>query len=185
MLASSHLIISSAPFPHCTWLTSILLAILVETELLRVSVLRDSPTAVSVILWFWDPVTLRFWVCQSSWESSCLWDPEILMWSSSCDPVILWSCDFVFLGVLEHPGVEFCLGVVRLSLRVRDQGKLVQTWRNPSYWSGGVPVSLHPTGPSYSQWCRSRCCFLLTLILWSLTPGSGASSGCCWLLCTF
>jgi hypothetical protein len=30
-----------------------------------------------VILWFQDDVILKFWVCQSSLESNCLWDPEI------------------------------------------------------------------------------------------------------------
>jgi hypothetical protein len=47
--------------------------------------------AFSVILWFPDPVNLRFWVCQSSWQSSFLWDPELLRcW----DPGILrsWVC---------------------------------------------------------------------------------------------
>lgn len=51
--------------------------------------------AFFVILWFWDPVMLRFWVCQSSWQSSFLWDPEILVWPSSWDPEILrsWMCE--------------------------------------------------------------------------------------------
>ena len=65
--------------------------------------------AVSVILWFWDLVIMRSWVCQSSWESICLWDPEILVWPSSWDPVTLvvsellrvqlslWFCDLVIL----------------------------------------------------------------------------------------
>jgi hypothetical protein len=43
---------------------------------------------------FLDPVNLRFSVCQSSWESIFLWDPEILVWASSWDPGILrcWEC---------------------------------------------------------------------------------------------
>ena len=32
-----------------------------------------------VILWFQDPVNLRFWVYQSSLQSCFLWDPEILV----------------------------------------------------------------------------------------------------------
>jgi hypothetical protein len=45
----------------------------------------------SVILWFWNLVMLRFWVCQSSCHSSFLWDPEIQVWPSSWDPGILRS----------------------------------------------------------------------------------------------
>jgi hypothetical protein len=47
--------------------------------------------AFSVILWFQDPVNLRFWVCQSSWQSSFLWDPEIVVSLSSLYPGILES----------------------------------------------------------------------------------------------
>jgi hypothetical protein len=47
--------------------------------------------AFSVILWFWAPVYLRFLVCLCSWQSSFLWDPEILVWPSSCYPGILES----------------------------------------------------------------------------------------------
>ena len=55
--------------------------------------------------WFWDPGILRFWVCHSSWESSCLRDPENLVWTSLWDPLIL--------DVLEHLGVELPLGVMQ------------------------------------------------------------------------
>jgi hypothetical protein len=51
---------------------------------------------------------LRFCVCPSSWESSCLWVPEILLCPSSWDPVIL--------GVLELLAVELPLGVVGLTV---------------------------------------------------------------------
>jgi hypothetical protein len=47
--------------------------------------------ALSVILWLWAPVNLRFWVCQSFWQSSFLWDPVILVWPTSCYPGILLS----------------------------------------------------------------------------------------------
>ena len=43
-------------------------------------------------------------MCQSSWESSCLWDPETL---GSYVPVIL--------GILEHLGLELLLDVVGLA----------------------------------------------------------------------
>jgi hypothetical protein len=54
--------------------------ILVLSELLRVQ--------LSVLLWYWDPVILRPWICQSSSESRFIWDPEILVWPSFWDPVI-------------------------------------------------------------------------------------------------
>jgi hypothetical protein len=45
----------------------------------------------SVILWVQDPVNLRFWVCQSCWQSSFLQNPEILVWPRSWDVGILES----------------------------------------------------------------------------------------------
>jgi hypothetical protein len=95
MLDSCHLIISGATCPHYIWLETVLPVILVVSE-----------TAVSVILWFCDPVILRSWVCQSSWESSCLWEPDTLVWSCSCNPVILLSCGH---GHVRTPGVELPL----------------------------------------------------------------------------
>jgi hypothetical protein len=47
-----------------------------------------TPQGPTVILWFWNLLILRFWVCQSS---TCLWNPEILVWPSSLDLGILWS----------------------------------------------------------------------------------------------
>jgi hypothetical protein len=49
----------------------VLLVILVVSELLIVQLFLD--------ICLCDPVILRFCVCQSSWEKSCLWDPEILV----------------------------------------------------------------------------------------------------------
>jgi hypothetical protein len=65
-------------------------------------------SAVSVFLWFWNPVILNSWVSQSSRESSCLW--TLRSW---CDqvPGILGSWDPVVLGMLEHLRVELLLGV--------------------------------------------------------------------------
>ena len=57
-------------------------------------------SAVAGILGFWDPLIFWSWVCQSSWESSCLWDPEILVWPSSWDSV-----------VSELLGVKLLLGI--------------------------------------------------------------------------
>ena len=77
ILASCHLII-------CIWLETVPPVILVVSEILK----------VLLSLWFWDSGILRSWVCLNSWESSSLWDPEILVWPSSWDPVILWSWAF-------------------------------------------------------------------------------------------
>ena len=38
----------------------------------------------------------------------------------------------------------------------------MQAGRNLSHCSGGLPASLDPTYPSYTQWCWNRCCVLLT-----------------------
>jgi hypothetical protein len=53
--------------------------------------------------------------------------------------------------VLEHLGLEAPLGAMELNAEF--ELKVNQTGRNPSHWSGGVPVSLNPAGPSYSWWC--------------------------------
>ena len=61
---------------------------------------------VFVILWFCDSVTQRYVVCQSFWDSSCLWEPEFLVWPRSWYPMIL--------VILEHLGVKLPLGLVGL-----------------------------------------------------------------------
>jgi hypothetical protein len=121
----------------------------------------------SEILWFWDPGILRSWVCQSSWESSCLWDLEILVWRSSWDPVIL--------AMLE------CLGLELLVSKVCSWRQPRQTRRNLRHWFGGVSACLDLTGPSNSLcWGQMLC----SPHLWSFdpghvgAPGSGAASGC-------
>jgi hypothetical protein len=71
VLASSHLVITSTTYPCCLLLQPAPPVILVVSELFGVQVSLWSCN--SVILWFRDPVILRSWVCQSSWESSFLW----------------------------------------------------------------------------------------------------------------
>jgi hypothetical protein len=88
--------------------------------------------------------------------------------------------------MLEHLGVEFPLGVVGLAAEFRPKvcSGYPQNGRNPCHWSGGVPVSLDPTCPSYSQWCWERYCALFTCDSGCIRePGSGASSGCCGIGC--
>jgi hypothetical protein len=117
---------------------------------------QSSP--VSVILWSCDPLILIFWVCQSSWESSCLLDPEMLVWPSSWNPVILGSYD---PGCFRAPVIWASSGCCWTGCRVCTQGKLVQTGRKLSDWSGMFPASLDPAGPTYSRWCGNRCFILL------------------------
>jgi hypothetical protein len=93
MLVSQHLIIFSATCPCYIQLQPVLPVIPVVSELLRVQ--------LSVILSFQNTVILRSWVCQRIWESSCLWDPEILVWPSILGPVILGFCD---PGCVRAPG---------------------------------------------------------------------------------
>jgi hypothetical protein len=74
---------------------------------------------------------------------------------------LLRSWDPLILFVLEHLGFEPLLGAVELPLEFVPK----VDWhkgRDPSHWSGGLPMSLNPAGPSYSQWCWNRCCVLLT-----------------------
>jgi hypothetical protein len=136
--------------------------ILAVSELLRVQMSLGS--CDSGILGFWDPGILKSWVCQSSWESSCLWDPEILVCPSSWDP-----------GCVRTPGSGASSGCCRTGCRVSTQGLLrspAQTRRNLCHWLGRVPVCLCPTSPSYSQ-CWGRCYVLLTsdpMILGVLEP---------------
>ena len=79
-----------------------------------------SELRVQLCLWSWDPG------CKSSWESRCLWDPEILVWPSFA---ILWFYYPIILGVLEHLGVQLPLGVVGLGaqLAARSAQGLAQT----------------------------------------------------------
>ena len=129
--------------------------------------------AISVVLWFCDPVILRSWVCEKPWDSSCFCNPEILLWPSSWDAMIL--------GVLQHlwvklildalgPGVELAPKVYTGQLTLEGTCATSQA---------GVPEFLDPIGPSYS-WCWDRCCGLLTYDPGSLrAPGSQVFSGCC------
>ena len=111
--------------------------------------------AISVVLWFCDPVILRSWVCEKPWDSSCFCNPEILLWPSSWDAMIL--------GVLQHlwvklildalgPGVELAPKVYTGQLTLEGTCATSQA---------GVSEFLDPIGPSYS-WCWDRCCILLT-----------------------
>jgi hypothetical protein len=92
-------------------------------------------SAVSVILWFWDPVILRSCVCQSSWQSSCFWDPEILMWPSSWNPGVLRSCG---PDCVRAPWCRVSSGCCGTGYGVCTQGllrELIQTGKNPCHWS--------------------------------------------------
>jgi hypothetical protein len=95
--------------------------------------------AFFVILWFWDPVNLRFWICQSSWPSSFLWDPVVTKLLVSRDPKIM--------GMLECLEVISFWGTVGAVCWVLNQHRPAPTWRNQRHWSGGVPVPLLQLAP--------------------------------------
>ena len=99
---------------------------------------------------------LRPWVCQCSWESSCLWDPEILVWPSSWDPGILrsWACYRAWNWcLLWGPwGCQLCLKPRYTSTNQEEPETLVR--------QGSRVFALAVTGLSQLVW--NRCCVPLT-----------------------
>jgi hypothetical protein len=55
--------------------------------------------------------------------------------------------------MIEYLGVELPLGVVELAVEFAPKVNRCRLEGTQATGSGGVPVSLDPTGPSYSQWC--------------------------------
>jgi hypothetical protein len=98
--------------------------------------------AFSVVLWLWAPVNLKFWVCQSSWQSS---SSETLKYWCDLAPVILGSCCRKILGVLQ------CLEVV-FSLRTVELSGLFKAKVNQN-WSKGTQAS-----DQEGLWCPCFCC---------------------------
>jgi hypothetical protein len=78
------------------------------------------------VLWFWDPVMVRFWVCHSSWQSSFIGDPGILRSSDS--------------GHIRAPGSGTSSGDHGAVHWLLNQSRLAQTGRNLNHWSGEVLV---------------------------------------------
>jgi hypothetical protein len=105
MLASCHLIISSATCPHHIWLEPVLPVILVVSELLRVQLSLWSYD--SGILWSWDSRCVRALGSQAASGTLRSWCDQALE--------ILGSWDPVDLGMLEYLRVEPFLGVVGLA----------------------------------------------------------------------
>jgi hypothetical protein len=102
-----------------------------------------------VILWLWTPANLRFWMCQSFWQSSFLWDPEILVWPSPCYTGILLSYDPGCVTVPRN-GVSFeDRGAV---WSVQNQGKPELITRNLSFWLGRALVSLFLLSQVHHNW---------------------------------
>jgi hypothetical protein len=100
-------------------------------------------------------VILRFWVCQCSWQSSFLWDPEILGWPNSWNPKML--------GLLELLEVVPTLGAMGLSTEVENkvgQCWLEETWATcqaeflcpSSCWPQALLVLLEQMLCSTHQW---------------------------------
>jgi hypothetical protein len=111
--------------------------------------------AFSVILWLWDPVNLRFWVCQSSWQSNS--SETLKYW---CDPtlVILGSCFPKILGMLHCLEVMSPLRTVELS-SLRNQGKPELIKRNLGLWSGRALVSLFLRSQACHTWIGTDVVF--------------------------
>jgi hypothetical protein len=155
MLASWHLIISTAPCPRYIWLEPVFPVLLVESELLRVWLSLGSYN--SGILWSWDSGYVRFPGSQSASETLRSW----------CDQAsgILWSCG---PGCVRGPGSRTSSGGCGTGCWICSQDKPGQTGRIPIHWLSGLPVSLDLVGPSSSGWCWNRCVSSSPLILRSL-----------------
>jgi hypothetical protein len=170
-LASHHLIIFSATCPCYIWLEPVLPCDPGCSRTPQSSAISCDP----VILWSCDPKVLG---CQSSWGSSCLWDPR--SWRDQA-PGILWSCGSRHV---RAPGVELLLHVLGLAKEFgpkvcsghcsdrKEPVPLVgwSSWVPGSCWSQLLPVLVQMLWPPH---------------LWSYDPGRvrvlgiGASSECC------
>jgi hypothetical protein len=140
MLASRHLVITSATCPHYIRLEPVLPLILVASELFRVQLSLWS--CVSGILWYWDAGYVRVLGSQPASKTLRSWCDQVLWILGSYDP-----------GCVRAPGSEASSGCYWTGCRVQFQGllrALAQTGKNPCHWSGGVPASLDPAGPSWS-----------------------------------
>jgi hypothetical protein len=98
MLASRHLIISSAVCPHYIWLEPVLSVILVVSELLR----------IRLSLWPWDSGTLRSWRDQDSGIPGLLERLGVELLPSSplpplptCSSLSLQYCGFIILRAMH------------------------------------------------------------------------------------
>jgi hypothetical protein len=129
-------------FPLAIWLSLVLQALIVsEWNLsLLLSFFVSELLRVQLSLWSWDPG------CKSSWGPSCLCDPEILMWTSSWDPMILWSYDPPCVRV---PGSQASSGCYGIWWGASAQGllrALAQSKGTRATGLVGVPKTLDPQG---------------------------------------
>ena len=126
--------------PPAIWLSLVLHALVISDWILWSWLYQNS----SEFSCFCDPVSRRSCdfklLGHSFWESSCLWDPEILVWSSSWDPWIT-----VVLGTLEYLGVDLPLGVVGLAAELALK-----------VWSG--------------HWPRPEAVDIINIWLWRWSP---------------
>ena len=106
MLHSHHLVISIATCPCYLWrelVPSVILFFFFLFFFVFVFVRSPQSLAISMILWFCNLVILSFWVFQRSWNSRCLWNPEILVWPCSWDPVILGLLELLWSWTFRGP----------------------------------------------------------------------------------
>ena len=147
--------------------------------------------AFSVILWLWTLVNLRFWVCQSFWQSSFLWDPEILVWPTLGYPEILLSWDPARVTV---PGSGVAMQSVILRSRGESSGDcgavhrlhvlgdwvLALTRRDLCPWSGRFSTSLLLCKVPH-DWSGTDVVFHSPMILRSSGESSSNHGGVCQL----
>ena len=113
--------------------------------------------AFFVILSFRDPLILRFWVCQISWQSRFLWDPGVTKPLGSWGPTIL--------GLLECLEVVSPLGTMELTAEFQTnvvqsfpEGTRTTGWGRGgllcpcSCWLQALPIVLEQMLHSTHQW---------------------------------
>ena len=140
--------------PPAIWLSLVLLCLSGACPSCDPGCVRTPPSqAVSVILWFWDPVILGVSKLLGVKLPLGSWDPGVTKLLGSWDP-----------GCVRAPGRRAASGCCGAGCQVWPQGLLrapAQTWRKRCHRFDGVPTCLGPTGSSYSQYW-DRGCVLLT-----------------------
>jgi hypothetical protein len=136
MLASCHLIISSACCPQYIWLEPVLPIIPVDSGLLRFQLSLWSFDCS--LLWTWDSAWIRLFGSQAPSKTLKSWCNQV--------PVMLGSCYSKILGVLQ------CLEVVSplktMELSVLFKTKLYQ-YQSEGTWASGQAELL----------CPCSCCY--------------------------
>lgn len=138
--------------PPTIWISLVLPALAIWLEpVLTVSLVVSEILRAQLSLWSWESGCVTVPGSQATSETLRSW------WDQAPGILASWHP-----GCVRVPGIWASSECYETGCRVCAQGKLVQTRRNLSHWSGRVPSSLDPAGPSYFQRCWNRCCVLLT-----------------------